>query len=260
MDSELPEVQAQMLERVVEVFGADPRFDAILGGGSLVHGGFDRHSDLDLVLVVRPIDYAAVVEQREDMAAKLGALLSSFGGEHVGEPRLLICLFGPPLLHVDLKFVKISDLGHLVEQPKILWARNRAQMENVLEEAFVRWPEHEPQWFEDRFWVWAHYAVTKVRRGECFEALGMLAHLREHVLGPMLHRHSGRPQRGVRRLDEDPVAREALLPTVAAEGDTGAVETAIRAMIALYLQLREESPPERLVPEMPQAVEALLGD
>jgi hypothetical protein len=34
---------------------------------------------------------------------------SAFSGEHVGEPRALICLYGPPLLPVDLKFVSLSD-------------------------------------------------------------------------------------------------------------------------------------------------------
>jgi hypothetical protein len=37
-------------------------------------------------------------------------LLVGFTGEHVGEPRVLICLYGPPVLHVDLKFGK-SQLG-----------------------------------------------------------------------------------------------------------------------------------------------------
>ena len=34
---------------------------------------------------------------------------ATFTGEHVGESRVLICLYGPPLLHVDLKFVSLSD-------------------------------------------------------------------------------------------------------------------------------------------------------
>jgi hypothetical protein len=38
-------------------------------------------------------------------ASRLGELLPSFTGEHVGEPRLLICLYNNPLLHAELKFV-----------------------------------------------------------------------------------------------------------------------------------------------------------
>jgi hypothetical protein len=52
---------------------------------------------------------------RAGFAGALGPLLSAFTGDHVGEPRLLICLYGPPLLHVDLKFVTPADLAERVE-------------------------------------------------------------------------------------------------------------------------------------------------
>ncbi|NRS94850.1 hypothetical protein DFH40_002566 [Clostridium beijerinckii] len=47
------------------------------------------------------------MNERIKIAESLGTLLSAFTGEHVGEPRLLICLCEPELLHVDLKFVSI---------------------------------------------------------------------------------------------------------------------------------------------------------
>ena len=49
--------------------------------------------------------YDEIMAQRMAFAGTLGHLLHAFTGEHVGEPRLLICLFGPELLHVDLKFI-----------------------------------------------------------------------------------------------------------------------------------------------------------
>ena len=48
--------------------------------------------------------------QRKVLAGTLGHLLHAFTGEHVGEPRLLICLYGPELLHVDLKFMDLAAL------------------------------------------------------------------------------------------------------------------------------------------------------
>lgn len=50
-----------------------------------------------------------------ELAGTLGHLLHAFTGEHVGEPRLLICLYGPELLHVDLKFVTLEMLTQRVE-------------------------------------------------------------------------------------------------------------------------------------------------
>src|SRR5689334_23471181 len=99
---DLPVLHARMIERVIAAVRADGRFEALLGTGSLAYGGFDEHSDLDFVIVVRADDHAAVMTGRQSFAKSLGSLLAAFGGEHVGEPRLLICLFGPPLLHVDL--------------------------------------------------------------------------------------------------------------------------------------------------------------
>src|ERR687898_1499735 len=102
---DLPALHAHMLDSVVAAVRGDARFEALLGTGSLGYGGFDEHSDLDFVIVVRADDHAAAMAGRQAFAAGLGSLLAAFGGEHVGEPRLLIGLYGPPLLHVDLKFI-----------------------------------------------------------------------------------------------------------------------------------------------------------
>ena len=108
---DLPDLHARMLERVVAAVRADERFEALLGTGSMAYGGFDEHSDLDFVIVVSAGDHAAAMAGRQAFAARLGSLLAAFSGEHVGEPRLLICLFGPPLLHVDLKLIAPDDLS-----------------------------------------------------------------------------------------------------------------------------------------------------
>src|SRR5215510_8353380 len=121
---DLPVLHARMIERVIAALRADERFEALLATGSLAYGGFDEHSDLDFVIVVRADDHAAAMAGREAFARRLGSLLAAFTGEHVGEPRLLICLFGPPLLHVDLKFITPGDFGTLSEHPVVLWARN----------------------------------------------------------------------------------------------------------------------------------------
>ncbi|WP_020651038.1 hypothetical protein [Solimonas variicoloris] len=249
----LPPLHAQTLQTLLATLQADPRLEAALGGGSLAHGTLDAHSDLDLVVVVRDADYPAVMTERRAIAGRAGPLLSAFTGEHVGEPRLLICLYGPPLLHVDLKFVTAPMLDALVETPAVLWARDPAALAATLRAARVHWPERDPQWFEDRVWIWLHYGASKLHRGELFEALGMLAHLREQVLGPLLRRHAGERQRGVRHLDFVPALREALLPTVAAY-DAATVRAALAACAALYLRLRADAPPPQAIAGMPDTL------
>lgn len=249
----LPPLHARTLQTLLAGLQADPRLDAALGGGSLAHGALDAHSDLDLVVVVRDADYPAVMAERRAIAGRAGPLLSAFSGEHVGEPRLLICLYGPPLIHVDLKFVTAAMLDALVETPAVLWARDPASLAATLAAARVHWPERDPQWFEDRVWIWLHYGALKLHRGELFEALGMLAYLREQVLGPLLRRHAGERPRGVRHLDFAPALRQALLPTVAGY-DAATVRAALAECAALYRRLRADAPPPQPVAGMPDTL------
>lgn len=116
MPSNLPATHSDLLKRVRTAVVHDHRLNALLIGGSYVHGGLDEHSDLDFVIVVEHEHYADVMASRMDFAEAIGNLISAFTGEHVGEPRLLICLYGPPLIHVDLKFVLSSDLDQQIER------------------------------------------------------------------------------------------------------------------------------------------------
>jgi len=245
--------QRDALDRAIATCRADDRIEALLGAGSLVTGGFDAHSDLDFVVVVRADAHAAVMAEGAAFAAGLGSLLACFTGEHVGEPRLLICLYGPPLVHVDLKFVTAADLDSASERPQVLWARDPAAMERLVADTAIRPDGRNPQWFEDRAWMWLHYSATKLARGEYFEALSALDFFRDVVLGPMLRRNVGERPRGLRRIEGLPGAREQLAPTVAGY-DRATIAAALRRTSALYVELRAVHPPPRPVAHMPQAL------
>lgn len=245
--------QRGMLDRAIANFSTDGRFDALLACGSLAGGGFDAHSDFDFVIVVSDDAYSEVMSQRRALAAGLGSLLTAFTGELVGEPRLMICLYGPPLLHVDLKFLVAADLDALKDHPVILWARQEQEIE-----ARIRGMPREPslrdaQWFEDRIWTWLHYGAVKLARGEHFEAIGTIEFMREKVLGPMLQRNAGKPQRGTRRMEEIEGAPARLLPTLASY-DPASIRDALKATAGLYVELRDADPPSTLVTGMPQLI------
>jgi len=257
--STLPAYHAAFLGRACGILSADPRIQALLAGGSLIHGGMDEFSDLDLVVVVGANSYAEVLASRMEIARRLGPLLSAFTGEHVGEPRLLICLYGPELLHIDLKFVTLSDLDRLVERPIVLWSRDDGAVEDRLDRADISWPNRDPEWFEARAWIWLHYAAARALRGELFEAVGMLAFFRDQVLGPMLHRRAGRPQRGVRRVEAHRLDETGRLAATVARHDLGSVKASLVAAIELYLDLRADEPPRSEVQGMPGALFDFLG-
>jgi predicted nucleotidyltransferase len=209
-----PEPRA-FLARLLAKFSEDPRLVAVLAGGSYLQNQLDPFSDLDLIIVVEPAHYATVMAERESLAASLGALLAQFTGEHVGEPRLLICLYDAPLLHVDLKFVQPADLADRVEDPAVLWERD-AHATAALARGVAEYPSPDGAWLERRFWTWVHYAATKIGRGELFEALSTLDFLRGRVLGPLGLQRAGARPAGVRRVEKtSPELTERLRETVA---------------------------------------------
>jgi nucleotidyltransferase-like protein len=232
------EAQAAFLRGAIERLSRDPRLVGLAAGGSYLTGAMDEWSDLDLVVAVEPAAYAAVMEERPGIAASLGPLLAAFTGEHVGEPRVLICLYGPPLLHVDLKFASLDALADRVEDPAVVWERD-GRMTAALGGGRARFPEPDPQWIEDRFWVWVHYGAAKIGRGELFEALDMLGFLRSHALGPLALVSRGARPSGVRRLETaaPDLARE-MERTVAAY-DAADCARALGAAVALYRRLRD---------------------
>jgi Nucleotidyltransferase domain len=148
-----PPAARPMVAAAIAAARADPRIVGLMVGGSAGTGTMDEFSDLDFGVVCRDEHQPELLEEAPAFAAGLGPLLACFTGEHVGQPRLLIALYGPPPLHVDLKFVADRDLDDRVE---------------------------------DRFWVWVHYGATKIGRGELFECLDVVAAFRGMVFGPLV--------------------------------------------------------------------------
>jgi hypothetical protein len=229
------------VEAVIAAIRDDPRVVGLTAGGSAATGTMDEFSDLDLVVVCRDEAQPELLRDARAFAAGLGPLLACFTGEHVGEPRLLIALYGPPPVHVDLKFVADSQLDQRVEDGLIVWQRDGA-LDAALRRAVPAWPQPDPQWIEDRFWVWVHYGATKLGRGELFECLDVLGALRAIVFGPLIALGGGYRAAGVRRLEQmAPGLVPALEATVGDHTPHGCA-AALRASVALYWQLRGDAP------------------
>jgi len=220
------------------VLQRDSRFLGVAAGGSWISAEMDAFSDLDLVLAIAPAGLASVSESRMQIAESLGPMLAGFTGEHVGEPRLLICLYDAPLLHVDLKFVPLPELEQRVEDPVVLWERDGA-LTRAISAGPATFPMPDLQWVEDRFWVWVHYAATKLGRGELFEVVDFMAFLRSQVLGPLAFVAEGQRPRGVRKLETGlPRYLSAFQRTLPAL-DAKSCADALLAAIQLYRELRQ---------------------
>jgi len=252
ISNSVPEPHRQFLRKLVEVLMTDTRIVGVAAGGSYLTYSMDEFSDLDLVIAVEPQEYISVLAERQTIAVSLGHLVAAFTGEHVGEPRLLICLYDEPLLHVDLKFVCLEDVVKRVEDPVILWERE-GRFTRALKQGKPEYPTPNPRWIEERFWIWVHYVAAKIGRGELFEAIESLSFLRVNVLGPLaLFRAGGRPA-GVRRIEM--ITPEFAVKLRRTVGNYNAVDClrALRASVEIYRSLRShiksietEGEPERV--------------
>lgn len=234
-----------VIDKAIQVCQQDPEAIGLAAGGSWISGEIDAYSDLDLVLVTSR-QIAPDVSQMRDYASRFGPLLASFRGDHVGEPRLLIALYESPLLHVDIKFLTPVEFYERVENPVVLWERDRL-LTTIIQQSTAQYPPVDFQATEDRFWIWMHYAALKVGRGEFFEAIDFLAFVRNAVLGPLLHLKNGGLPRGVRRAETafDAVDLARLRKTVATP-DRDALLLSLTEAMNLYEELRDALAPASL--------------
>ena len=212
-------------------------------GGSWITHELDEYSDLDLVLVTRE----KISDDKQKMLAyaeKFGTLLEGFTGEHVGEPRVLICLYDNPLLHVDIKFVTPDELKDRVEDPEVLWERD-GELTQIIKSTKSEWPALDSQWIEDRFWIWVHYITLKIGRGEYFEALDSLSYLRMNVIAPLMQIKNGNLPRGVRKAEFDFSENDLRnLKESVAEYSPESIIKSLEKMVDLYMELRKTVFPE----------------
>jgi hypothetical protein len=192
-------MQQDFAYKATKIVSADPTIVGLAVAGSWITNEMDEYSDLDLVLITKEM----VSSDKEKMIAyakSFGNFISGFTGEHVGEPRLLICLYDDPLLHVDIKFLTLQEFINRIENPVILFERDN-QLTNIIQSTEAKWPQPDLQWIEDRFWTWVHYACMKIGRGELMEAYDFLSFLRQTVLSPLLQLKNNKQVRGLRRVE-----------------------------------------------------------
>jgi predicted nucleotidyltransferase len=230
-------IQKEFADKAVEIVKADENIVGVAVAGSWLTNAIDAFSDLDLILVTKE----KVGGDKEKMLAyaeRFPHFLSGFTGEHVGEPRVLICLYDQPLLHVDIKFVTLEEFQQRIETPVILLDKEGLLL-HALQQSEPKFPYPDYQWIEDRFWIWVHYALLKIGRGEYVEAYDFFGFMRSVVFGPLLHIKNGNLPRGVRKVEthlpmED---LEQLLATLPTYFKTSLLQS-LHNSVALYRRLR----------------------
>ena len=230
-------IQRDFADRIKNTLENDDSVIGLAAGGSWITNELDEYSDIDLVLVTKEKIGGDKIKMIS-YAEKFGDLLSGFTGEHVGESRLLICLYDDPLLHVDIKFVTLEEFKTRVETPVILLDKGE-ELKKALADSIARFPVPEYQWIEDRFWVWVHYGAVKIFRGEYFEACDFFGALRMMVLGPLLHIKNNKLPRGVRKAETSFTAGDLNELKLTLPGyDKQSLIDSLKNSVTLYRKLR----------------------
>lgn len=242
----------KFVNRTIEVLKNDTRFIGLAIAGSWVSNEIDEFSDLDLVLCCANGEVPSFSGMRE-VAASLGSLISSFSGEHVGEPTLLICLFDEGrTIHVDLKFGSLDNLRNRPYDPVVVWERESA-LSKLLTSSDPKPIAPNPQWIEDRFWTWVHYAALRLGRAELFDLVSFLGFIREQVLGPLALHAEGFPPLGVRKIEKYLPDFSRRLQETIPDYDAKSCYLAVLSSIDIYRDLRENVPDGVIVNEQAEA-------
>ncbi|MDQ3020335.1 MAG: aminoglycoside 6-adenylyltransferase [Bacteroidota bacterium] len=243
-------IQKDFADKVVQRIKDDKNVIGVALGGSMITDEIDEFSDLDIVLVTSnkiSIDKKKMLTY----ANKFGSLLSAFTGEHVGDTRVLICLYDKPLLHVDIKFLTLREFHTRVEDPIILFD-TKNQLLNVINSTKAEHYFPGYQWIEDRFWCWIHNGALKLGRSEYFEAINFIAFLREKVISPLLLIKNKSLPKGLRRVEKKLSGQDLeRLKSTIAKYDKNSIYESLNNIISIYRSLRKDLYPSdiRLKPE-----------
>jgi len=232
-------IQTEFANKAIKILQEDKSVIGLAVAGSWLTNEIDEFSDLDLIVVTTE-KISGDKTKMTGYAKRLGNFLTGFTGEHVGEPRVLICLYDNPLLHVDIKFLTLDEFHTRIETPVILLDTD-GQLQNALLQSKEKFPYPNYQWIEDRFWVWVHYMLLKIGRGEYVEAFDCFGMLRAVIFGPLLHIKNGNLPRGVRKVEtllaeEDFKELNSTLPLY----DKQSLIESLQNSVELYRKLRAE--------------------
>lgn len=238
-------MQKAFASKVAEIVKKDTNVVGLAVAGSWITDELDEYSDLDLILITKK-KIAGDKERMLDYAKSFGEFISGFTGEHVGEPRVLICLYDNPLLHVDIKFLTLPEFHTRIENPVLLFERNN-QLTDIINSTKAEWPHLDYQWIEDRFWTWVHYACLKIGRGELLEAFDFLSFLRMTVLSPLMQVKNKKLPRGLRRVETElNLSDMENLKITIAQYNRASIIKALDNTVSVYKSLRRKLYPDTI--------------
>jgi hypothetical protein len=181
----------------------DPRFMGMAIGGSWIDHKLDEYSDLDIYLIMVE-DFNPKIEEKRAILEAFGKILCFYTNTNDENVTVSLFNFEPLLLHVDCKWIHLDGFRKRVENPTIIFEHGK-----LLSDCIDNYPSEgyelpDLNLNEMHFWTWVHYILSKIGRGEIFEAHGYLCEVRNYCLGPMILQKNGMSARRLRHLEKLP--------------------------------------------------------
>lgn len=169
--------------------------------GSLVKGGLDRYSDLDMTLAAAPdLPIAELVDAFDALIAGRGEVLAGFRADHLGfvNTRIAYIAIDEWVVKVDAQLLDSGSSPTLPSEALVLLDPVGALVGAKSEVAAT--PDIEILFGKLCGWFWFTY--SRLARGELFAAARSIDFSREHALLPIVLHRLGLPQDGHRRIEE----------------------------------------------------------
>ena len=169
--------------------------------GSLVKGGLDRYSDLDMTLAAAPdLPIGELADAFDALIAGRGKVLAGFRADHLGfvNTRIAYVAVDDWVVKVDAQLLDSGTPPTLPREALVLLDPVRA-LAGATSDA-VATPDIEALFGKLCGWSWFTY--SRLERGELFAAARSIDFSREHALLPIVLHRLGLPQDGHRRIEE----------------------------------------------------------
>jgi len=243
MDTESVAVLYDMVENCCAVLRADPRVTAVCLVGSLARDEADANSDVDLCIFVSEGQLDSILTQASTIAGRITSVLVS---GHIPNSTSYCSIYdlSGRMVKVDYDYFGVEQLPDMIMtgmrtrtylfHHKLLYDRH-GDVRHMLNTSV---PRHVPAapLPSIPFAISASSVVRMTRRGEFFEALDIMNHMRDPLLTSLLCRAFDTPFENYRRIESklpDEIA-DWLYRTIAKPARHD-VLNALHELINLYL-------------------------
>jgi len=234
---------AHLLQQALAYFQPDPRVQGLVLSGSLAHGPSDAYSDIDLYILVAPGQFDAVFAARAPAAAALGSPLFHFTVDALPGGSADYIVVYEDLIKFDFMYYRTTDVHPhrkwmdgviLKDTEQVLTALQTQSRAHAL-------PAPTPELLRrlnHQFWTWCWYTFGKIMRGEQWEAVDALHHIRSNAIVPLLLWLVQQPNEGYRRLETKLGAQDDRLRATLASLEPTALYDALHAEMVLFVDAR----------------------